>query len=132
MKIIFSFIIAFNLVKVKEINLRSWDYPKSVYISPDNKKVYVCNLEGENLLIIDREKKEIIKRISMKGKSVELDFSEGGQKVWVSLLRKNQAVVYDTLENRIIARIKVGKQPKIIRISPDENMLFVQTGIVRI
>ena len=88
-------------------------YPKSVNISPDQKRAYVCNLEGGSVDIIDAESLELMKRIEFKHtltpmpdgtkrqdyfeeKPVEIAFTNGGRYVWISLLNAGGIIVHDT------------------------------------
>lgn len=119
------FLTGFSLENTYQIDLEPYDYPKSVYISPDNKNVYVCNLEGQNLLVIDKETKEIIDKVKLPGKPVELTFTKGGRYVWVSLLKKASVAVYDTVSKKVIKNIPVGNEPKILRADPNEKYIFV-------
>lgn len=100
-----------QLKELKTIPVGS--YPKSVTISPDQKRAYVCNLEGGSIDIIDADSLSIIKRIEFKRtptifddgierpdyfeeKPVETAFTAGGRYVWISLLKAGGVVVLDT------------------------------------
>jgi DNA-binding beta-propeller fold protein YncE len=89
------------------------DYPKSVTISPDHKRAYVCNLENGSVDIIDTDSLARIKRIrfqhtliplpdgstrkdTFEEKPVEVAFTKQGRFVWISLLRAGGVVVLDT------------------------------------
>jgi len=89
------------------------DYPKSVAISPDQKRAYICNLEGGSIDIVDANSLDILKRIEFKRtlpflsdgkkrldyfeeKPVEINFTSGGRFVWISLLKAGGVVVLDT------------------------------------
>lgn len=108
-----SYTLVRELTDVKTIPVGR--YPKSVAISPDNKRAYVCNLEGGSIDIIDAETFAPEKRIvfeqtasktvsgghevpSFEEKPVEVCFTGEGRFVWISLLNAGGVVIYDTLE----------------------------------
>lgn len=122
---LYIFLLNISLENTHSFTLESYEFPKSVYISPDNKRVYVCNLKGQNILIINRETKEIIDKVNSPGKPVEIAFTAGGRYVWISLLKKASIIIYDASLKRIVKKIPVGREPKILRATPDEKYVFV-------
>jgi len=114
-----------GLELVDVIYFRAWDYPKSVYVAPDGNKVYVANLEGQNVVVVDAKSHRVKERIEVPGKPVEIAFSRGGRWVWITLLDRGELVVYDTLIKGILRTIEVGEEPKIVRVSPDDRVAVV-------
>ncbi len=131
------------MVLRKTIRSKDINNPKSVRISPCGKYAYVNNLEGMNTAIIDVKTGGILRVIRHTGKPVELAFTQGGRFVWISYLRlleegyprevgdereykfRSVVVVYDTLVQKLVARIPVGIIPKGLAVSPDEQYVFV-------
>jgi len=116
---------------------RTFNNPKSVRIDPGGKYAYVNNLEGLNTAVIDVQTGQIRKTIHHTGKPVEIAFTGGGRYVWISYFRlleegyprelgdereyrfPSVVVVYDTVEQKLIARVPVGIIPKVLAVSPD-------------
>lgn len=132
-----------QLILRRTIRSREINNPKSVRISPCGKYAYVNNLEGLNTSIIEVATGKILRTIEHTGKPVELAFTEGGRYVWISYFRlleegyprelgderqyrhRSIVVVYDTLTQKLVARIPVGIIPKVITVSPDGRLVFV-------
>jgi|GEM_PF-1441059 len=122
-------------------------YPKSVSISPDDKRAYICNLEGGSVDIIDADSLELVKRIEFKRtltpltdgtkrldyfeeKPVEIAFTKGGRYVWISLLKAGGVVVHDTegklpkgalSKKAVIQDYQTGDKESL-------NLKFIRTG----
>lgn len=117
--------------------------PKSVIISPNGLHAYVNNLEGMNTMIINTSTYEVESVIEHTGKPVEFAFTKCGRYVWISYFRllekgyprelgvernykyPSVVVVYDTVEQALTRRIDVGVIPKVISVSPDEQIVAV-------
>lgn len=129
-----------DLELVKSISVG--DHPKSVTLSPDQTKAYVCNLEEGSVEIIDTRSLERIKRISFKRtpieitdknppftsfeeKPVEIAFTRDGRFVWISLLNAGGVAVYDW-RGRIKTR---GKESKEVRIQNNREKNFKKTRL---
>ena len=132
-----------ELVLKRTIRSQAINNPKSVRISPSGQYAYVNNLEGMNTAIIDVQSGRILRIIHHTGKPVELAFTQGGRYVWISYFRlleegypqelgdereyqhRSVVVVYDTLTQDFVARVRVGIIPKVVAVSPDEKFVFV-------
>lgn len=135
-----------RLVPVHALRVTRGDL-KSVRVSPDGRRAYVENLEGQRTLVYDTRTFARIAEITHVGKPVETAFTEGGRFVWISYLRlllpgypvavpdetrydrPSQVAVYDAAQSRIVARIDVGIMPKFLAVSPDESLVAVSNWI---
>lgn len=128
---------------------------KSILISPDGKKAFVANLSKHNVVIIDTEKRKVLKSIALDGRACEMATTKDGKLLFVSLaaledelktypqyLNENYPgwekyntpaviLVVDPFKERdeVIKRIPVEVKPKVIALSPDNNYMAVSNFI---
>ncbi|MDR0686416.1 MAG: c-type cytochrome [Dysgonamonadaceae bacterium] len=59
---------------------------------------------------------------------LDLAATKDGSKIYVALFNAHEIAVLNTLENKIVQTIAVGKEPTGIVLSPDEKTLYVTSG----
>jgi len=138
--------VALKLIKkIRHPNIRT---PKSVKFSPDGKYVFLHNLSAHNTAIIDAHTFEILDFIKYDGRPCEMDLTENGRLLWISLAAlegekyppyipegsstnwreynfPSVVIVYDTVLKKIIKRINVEVKPKIVKESPNGKYILV-------
>jgi YVTN family beta-propeller protein len=123
-------------------------YPKSVSISPNQMRAYICNLEGGSVDIVDATSLKLIKRVRFnrtlsvfpdgikradffEEKPVEIGFTEKGRYVWISLLKAGGIVVHDVQGKRLpraTPRRKAVVENYLTGKKYPLNMRFIPTG----
>lgn len=102
--------------------------PKSVEVSPDGRRVWVCNfgqLDRDNVWIYDAETLARVGVVEFAGNAVETAFSPDGATAYVSNFRRGVVEVIDTATLAIRGEVRVGANPKFMVVSPDGSMLYV-------
>src|SRR5688572_17339607 len=99
--------------------------PKSVRVSPDGRRVYVCNFgrpDRENVFVYDADTLERVGVIEFLGNAVETAFSPDGDTLYVSNFRENTLEVVDVDTLRVTNHVRLGARPKTIAPSPDGSL----------
>lgn len=102
--------------------------PKSVSVSPDGTRVFVCNFgyrDHDNLWVFDAQTLDHVGTISFQGNAVETAFSPDGQTLYISNFRGAKLMVVDVATLQIRAEVDVGLDPKTIALSPDGSIIYV-------
>ncbi len=102
--------------------------PKSVNVSPDGRRVVVCNFgrpDVDNVFVYDAETLERTGAVTFEGNAVESAFSPDGSVLYVSNFRRHVVEVIDVASLEVRAEIAVGTNPKTIAVSADGRTLYV-------
>lgn len=102
--------------------------PKSVNVSPDGRRVVVCNFgrpDEDNVLVYDAESLERVGSVSFPGNAVESAFSPDGRTLYVSNFRRHVVEVIDFERLEVRGEVEVGSHPKTIVVSEDGATLYV-------
>lgn len=102
--------------------------PKSVELSPDGRRLWVCNfgrLDEHNVYVYDAESLEQVGTVAFPGNAVETAFSPDGRVAYVSNFRRGVVEVIDTASLTVTGEIEVGANPKFMVVSPDGATLYV-------
>ncbi len=102
--------------------------PKSVEVSPDGRRVWVCNFgrAGEdNVFVYDSETLDHVGTVEFEGNAVETTFSPDGATAYISNFRRGVVEVVDTTTFQVKHEIEVGANPKFMVVSPDGTRLYV-------
>ncbi|MCA9605785.1 MAG: YncE family protein [Myxococcales bacterium] len=102
--------------------------PKSVNVSPDGRRVVVCNFgrpDRENVFVYDAETLERTGLVEFEGNAVESAFSPDGAVLYVSNFRRHVVEVIDFASLEVRSEIAVGTNPKTIAVSADGGTLYV-------
>lgn len=108
--------------------IRTAVLPKSVEISPDGRRIWVCNfgrIESDNVYVYDAETFEKVGQVDFEGNAVETAFAPDGRTVYVSNFRRGMVEVIDAQTFEVRQEIRVGANPKFMVLSPDGSRLYV-------
>jgi YVTN family beta-propeller protein len=108
--------------------VRTGIQPKSVDLSPDGQRVYVCNFgrpDRDNVKVYDAETLDLLGTIEFEGNAVETAFSPDGSTVYVSNFRRDVIEVVDAATFEVRAEVAVDADPKVMTLSPDGSRLYV-------
>lgn len=107
---------------------RTGSQPKSVYVSPDGSRVYVCNFgrpDQDNIRVYNATSLAQVGTIEFEGNCVELAFSPDGRTLYASNFRRDVMEVIDVGSMSVRAEVEVGHSPKTIVVSDDGNTIYV-------
>lgn len=86
-------------------------------LSPDNKRVYVSGIGSDKVNVIDADKQELVKQITVGVGPHGIRTSSNGNYLYVDVTTTNEIVVIDTNNLEIISRIPTGNVPFWIAMS---------------
>ncbi len=96
--------------------------------TPDDRKIYVANLEGGSISIIDRIA-GAVRTIPFRQGAIGIDCSPNGREVWVSSSNENVIAVVDNASGQIAATFdSQGKKPVRVKFTPDGKRALVVHG----
>jgi DNA-binding beta-propeller fold protein YncE len=112
--------------------VRTWETGRDggwmLIVTPDEQKIYVANLEGRSLSVIDRRTNGV-KTIELDGGAMGMDFSPDGRELWVGGYDAARVWVIDAAADRVVASIeKTFLSPGRIRFLPGGRRVLVQHG----
>lgn len=102
--------------------------PKSVSVSPDGRRLAVCNFGRaghDNVFLYDSETLEHVGAVHFEGNAVESAWSADGRTLYVSNFRRHMLEVIDVESLSVRAEVPVGSHPKTIALSPDGALIYV-------
>lgn len=108
--------------------VRTGVQPKSVAVSPDGSRLYVCNfgLSGRrNVYVYDAHTLERVGRIDFPGNAAEATVSADGSTVYVSNFARGVIEVVDAASLRVRHEVKVGHNPKLMVVDEARGLLYV-------
>ncbi len=102
--------------------------PKSVELSPDGSRVWVCNfgrVDEDNVYVYDADSLERVGKVEFPGNAVETAFSPDGTTAYISNFRRGVVEVIDTATRTVRPVSEVGANPRFMVVSPDGSRLYV-------
>lgn len=102
--------------------------PKSVSVSPDGRRLAVCNFGRtghDNVFLYDSETLARVGVVDFDGNAVESAWSPDGQTLYVSNFRHNVLEVIDVESLAVRDRVPVGAHPKAVTLSRDGSLVYV-------
>jgi YVTN family beta-propeller protein len=111
---------------------RSWDTGRpgshQLAVAPDNSAIYVANLSGQSITVIDLVRDEV--SIIESGNGPEaIDVSPDGLELWVGMRQDNEIRVYSTEDMSEIARLPSGGElPIRLKFTPDGEQVYVSNA----
>ncbi|MEM7160427.1 MAG: YncE family protein [Myxococcota bacterium] len=102
--------------------------PKSVTVSPDGSRIYVCNFglkHRRNVSVYDASTLELVGYINFRGNAVELAASRDGTTLYVSNFGRSVVEVVDAETFEVRDEIRVDSNPKFMVIDEARGMLYV-------
>lgn len=98
----------------------------AVALSPDGKRAYVTNADGNSVSVIDTATNTTAATIKDVGNfPVAIALSPNGRSVYIANAFGDSVSVIDTGTNTVTASIAVGRTPSAIAVSPDGGRLYV-------
>jgi YVTN family beta-propeller protein len=96
--------------------------------TPDDRKIYVANLEGGSISVIDRIA-GAVRTIPFRQGAIGVDCSPDGREAWVSSSSENVIAVVDNTTGQIAATFdSQGKSPVRVKFTPDGKRVIVVHG----
>lgn len=100
--------------------------PEGFDLSPDGKQLWAANSQDGTVTIVDLYTKRAIQTFKVGTKrSNRLKFSPDGRLVLISDLDAGELLVLERDTKKDLARIKLGRQPAGILITPDSTRAYV-------
>ena len=102
--------------------------PKSVEVSPDGQRVYVCNFgrpDRDNVKVYDADTLRELGTVNFVGNAVESAFSPDGRTLYVSNFRADKLEVIDRESLQVRGEVSLPGDPKTIVVSDDGSTIFV-------
>jgi YVTN family beta-propeller protein len=94
-------------------------------VTPDERKIYVANLEGGSVSVVDRAS-GAIRTIATAPGEIGVDCSPDGRQVWVSNVQTNRVAVIDAASDRVVANFESGGEaPVRVKFTPDGKSVLV-------
>ena len=100
--------------------------PEGFDITPDGKQLWAANSRSGNVSVIDIPTKRVIHTFGVQTKrSNRLKFSPDGRLVLISDLDAGDVLILERETRKELKRMKLGKQPAGILITPDSARAYV-------
>ncbi|MBM3527364.1 MAG: YncE family protein [Alphaproteobacteria bacterium] len=100
-------------------------YPHGLRLSPDDRELYVANVEGGSVSVIDTGTLKEAARIPVGKAPVQVGFTPDGSRVYVSLRDENSVAVINTARRSVTEKIRVGDGPIQVHATPDGRHIYV-------
>lgn len=97
--------------------------PYGAVISPDGKRIYVTNVNDNNVLIVDLTTNTVIGTIPVDPSSFGIDITPDGSRLLIPSVSSSKVSVFNTVTNAFTSSIAVGSSPYAIGnfIKPGTN-----------
>jgi YVTN family beta-propeller protein len=99
--------------------------PHGVDVSPDGGRIYVTNLDGQSVSIIDAASLEVIGAVAVERGPVNIVLSPDGTRAYVANEFGGSISVIDTFEQKVVGRVETDRRPHGLALSPDGKRLYV-------
>ena len=101
--------------------------PSEVKLSKDGKRVYVLQMFGSPMTIIDANTYRVMKTIDFSFVHAQMDFefSPDERYFYAAEFDSNFVLVYDIQENKVVKVIDTGLDPLDMAITPDGRYIYV-------
>ncbi len=118
----------------KLFRVRTGSLPKGVVLNPDETEAWVTNFghdRGKNITVFDAKTGKTKKQIYLKGRAVELAFSNDGKTAYVSNFDTGKLYAIDVETYEIRDSVYSGRNPKIVTLAPDGERVYVSNWTSR-
>lgn len=115
--------------------VRTGAQPKSVTVSPDGTRLYVCNFgyaNRRNVGVYDARTLERVGWVSFPGNAAETTVSADGATLYASNFARGVIEVIDAATLRVLHEVKVGHNPKFMVVDEQRGLLYVSNWSSRI
>jgi YVTN family beta-propeller protein len=100
--------------------------PEAIDLSPDGKEIWTAHSRDGGVSIIDLASKKVVGSLDLHTKrSNRLKFTPDGKRVLISDLDGGELLVLDASARKEIKRLKIGRAPEGILMSPDGSRAYV-------
>jgi len=99
--------------------------PDGCAVSPDGKKLYLADREGNQLFVFATDTRRVTKKLPVPDEPRRVIFTPDGAKVLVTSGDGNALTVIDPKSDAIVRSIKTGTDPRAMAFSPDGKLLAV-------
>jgi len=100
--------------------------PEGFDLSPDGRQLWAANSQDGTISIIDLATKSVVNTIRVQTqRSNRLKFSPDGRLVLISDLSAGEVLILERSTRRELKRMKLGRQPAGILITPDSSRAYV-------
>lgn len=100
--------------------------PEGFDLSPDGKQIWAANSRDGSVSVIDVPTKRVVNTFGVQTKrSNRLKFSPDGRLVLISDLDAGDVLILERETKKELKRIKLGRQPAGILITPDSSRAYV-------
>jgi YVTN family beta-propeller protein len=95
-------------------------------VSPDQKKIWVTNAHDATISVIDIASKKVVNTIDTKVLGISrVKFTPDGKRVLITSLRTGDLLIYDSVTQKEIKKMNLGKGAAHILIEPDGERAFI-------
>src|SRR5262249_16811458 len=97
-------------------------------VTPDEKKIYVANLEGGAVTSIDQASGNVL-TIPLEKGEMGFDVSPDGKTLWTASVEKSVISIIDTASDKVATTFPSGSQgPVRLKFTPDGKHVLVDHG----
>ena len=104
---------------------RKYLSPFNLTVSKDGDRLYVVAQEDNSLLVVDPQKRKVLKKISVGNLPHSVILSKDGQKAYVSNQWSDNVSVIDLAASKVVDTLKTGNGPAGLSLSADGKFLYV-------
>ncbi len=104
---------------------RKYLSPFNMAVSKEGDRLYVIAQDDNSLLVVDTEKKKVLKKISVGNLPHTVILSNDGQRAYVSNEWSDDVSVIDLNTIRVVDTLKTGNGPAGLSLSADNKSLYV-------
>ena len=112
-----------NMEKIAEV--KTGGGPAHIAVTPDGSQVWIANVNGNTIAVMDAKDNQIIKMIDVGKVPNEVALSPDGQFAFVANVESDFVSVIDTNQMEIIKTIQAGDAPHGVTVSPDGTEAWV-------
>lgn len=108
--------------------VRTGVQPKSVTVSPDGSRLYVCNFglaNRRNVYVYETEGLQQVGRIDFPGNAVEVATSSDGATLYISNFGRGLIEIVDATTFEVTGEVEVDNNPKWMVVDEMRHMLYV-------
>lgn len=116
----------FTVDKMEKIaEVKTGGGPAHIAVKPDGSQVWIANVNGDTIAVMDSKENQIIKTIDVGKVPNEVALSPDGKLAFVANVESGVVSVIDTNQMEIIKSIKAGDAPHGVTVSPDGTEAWV-------
>jgi YVTN family beta-propeller protein len=99
--------------------------PGAVAVSPDGRRVYVADTARSGVDVIDAATNQLVTTIPLRGGPFQLGLAVSPDRSHLYVTDLGKLNVISTTLGKVVATVKVGKQPIGVAVSPDGERIYV-------